>query len=141
MLGAVIHWRWAASTLRCVGQFFTAFKGVVNVLQEDPKAKALVDQVLTTVFITRGVVLRDVLLELSSVEYKGQRIDCTFARVIEVFAAINRMDGDPKTGSYAKEMTEAVAQVRGGPIFQGFAMKGTSTSTCSRAHLAAGYHP
>ena len=133
VLGAVIDWRWAGSTLRCLGQFFRAFKGVASVLKEDPKAKPLLDKMLTLDFIAWGAVLRDILSELSSVENKGQRTGFTFADLTEISAAINRMDGDPATRRYTKEMTESVTQVRGGPAFLGLAVKGTSTKA-----LAAG---
>ena len=129
VLGAVIDWRWAASTLRCLGQFFLAFKGVASVLKEDPKAKPLLDKMLTLDFIALGGSSE----ELSSVEYKGQRTGFTFADLTEISAAITRMDGDPATRRYTKEMTESVTQVRGGPPFVGLAVKGTSTKA-----LAAG---
>ena len=45
-------------------------------------------------------------------EYKGQRTGFTFADLTEISAAINRMDGDPATRRYTKEMTESVTQKR-----------------------------
>ena len=99
---------------------------MVSVLKEDPKAKPLLDKVLTLDFIAWGAVLRDILSEMSSVENKGQRIVFTFAELTEISAAINRMDTDPMSRRYAKEMTQSVTQVRGGPAFEGFVVKGTS---------------